>query len=212
MTAWRRYTPALLTLSLILRAGQAWGEVARDPETIQRARALSNDGTTEYNLGRFQEALEDFSEAYELYPSAEFLFNIGQCHRELGNHERAIFFFDGYLRERPDAPNRDVVEAAMAESQAALERQRQEEELERQRQEAAEAAANDSATESAEPVETDDHSGEGEVSRRGHRRWWIWTLIGVVVAGAAAGTALGITLSNHDTVLPSGSLGTEDWR
>jgi tetratricopeptide (TPR) repeat protein len=30
-----------------------------------------------------------------------FLFNIGQCHRKLGQHEQAIFFYSRYLKANP---------------------------------------------------------------------------------------------------------------
>ncbi len=71
---------------------------------------------THYKLGRFDEALAEYSAAYELFPAPPLLFNLAQCHRNLKHWERAVFFFEGYLRARPDAKNRALVEELLAES------------------------------------------------------------------------------------------------
>ena len=49
----------------------------------QEAKTHFQAGQTKYKLGRFDEALADYSKAYELKPIPSFLFNIGQCHRQL---------------------------------------------------------------------------------------------------------------------------------
>ena len=76
-------------------------------------------GQLDYKLARFEDALQDYSRAYELYPAPALLFNLGQCHRNLKNYERAIFFFEGYLREQPkiDPDQRALTEDLIAESQ-----------------------------------------------------------------------------------------------
>jgi tetratricopeptide (TPR) repeat protein len=76
----------------------------------------------EYRLGRFAEALEGYTRAYELYPVAPLLFNIGQCHRALAHHAKAIFFFEGYLRDAPTATNRALVEDLIREARVELDR------------------------------------------------------------------------------------------
>lgn len=79
---------------------------------------------THYQLGRFAEALAEYSKAYELYAAPPLLFNIAQSHRQLKNWERAVFFFEGYLRARPKAKNRPLVEELLADSQRLLEKER----------------------------------------------------------------------------------------
>ena len=71
------------------------------PNARAQAKAQVKKGQLDYKLARFEEALEDYTHAYELYPAPALLFNLGQCHRNLKNYERAIFFFEGYLREQP---------------------------------------------------------------------------------------------------------------
>jgi Tetratricopeptide repeat len=43
-----------------------------------------------------------------------FLFNIAQCHRQLGNKQEAIKFYRSYLRKVPDAPNAEEVRKLIA--------------------------------------------------------------------------------------------------
>ena len=93
---------------------------------LDRAKALAAQAEVEYKLAHFQEALDKYSAAYATYASAGLLFNIGQCHKMLKHHERAIFFFQGYLRDKPSATNRATVLELIAESRRELERERAE--------------------------------------------------------------------------------------
>ncbi len=68
-----------------------------------------------YNLGEFDEALRLFRSSYDAAPRAEILFDIGQCHRNLGDNLRAIFFFQRYLEEHPTGADADGVRALLAE-------------------------------------------------------------------------------------------------
>jgi tetratricopeptide (TPR) repeat protein len=96
------------------------GAAAKPQTPLDQAKALTAQAELDYKVGRFQEALDEYSKAYELYPTPALLFNLGQCHKQLKNHERAVFFFRGYLRDKPDAPNRGAVEGFIADSQRAL--------------------------------------------------------------------------------------------
>jgi tetratricopeptide (TPR) repeat protein len=91
---------------------------------LEEARALTSKATVEYNVGRFQQALELYTKAYERLPKPALLFNIGQCHRLLGHYEQALFFYHGYLREQPEASNHALAEQHIEESQRALDAQR----------------------------------------------------------------------------------------
>jgi hypothetical protein len=75
-----------------------------------KSKAKFKAAQVEYDVGRFEEALKDFSDAYQLKPLPGFLFNIAQCHRQLGNFERARFFYRRYLDLSPTTPkNADQV-------------------------------------------------------------------------------------------------------
>ena len=91
---------------------------------LDEAKKLTAKASIEYDVGHFDQALELYTKAYERYPKPALLFDIGQCHRQLGHHERAVFFFQGYLRGQPEAANREMVEKFIAESQQKLDAQR----------------------------------------------------------------------------------------
>ena len=99
-----------LLAALMLAPGQATAQDARES-----ARQHFQKGQTEYELGHFDSAIREFEEAYRLFPSPAFLFNLGQAYRKLGNNERALFFYRGYLRNTPNAPNRAEVESWIGE-------------------------------------------------------------------------------------------------
>lgn len=108
----------IAAMTLVLSASAARGQ---EPMTEAREQVKAAD--IDYRLGRFVEALAEYTKAYELYPVPPLLFNIGQCHRHLKDHSKAIFFFEGYLRDEPAAKNRPLVEDLIRESKAELDKQ-----------------------------------------------------------------------------------------
>jgi tetratricopeptide (TPR) repeat protein len=97
------------------RAAPARGSEGHDPKQEKLARTRFDRAEKAFNLGRFDEALAEYQGAYEALPLPAFVFNIAQCHRNLGNDEQAVFFYQRYLSLQPDAPNRSVVEELIAE-------------------------------------------------------------------------------------------------
>jgi len=90
-------------------------------QTMKRgAKASFEKGATEYNLGHFADAIAQFEKAYAIDAAPILLFNIGQCHRQLGNKERALFFYRRYLEQDPKAENRVEVEKRMAELERSM--------------------------------------------------------------------------------------------
>jgi len=87
---------------------------------VERAKDLFAQGKKHYELGEFTPALELYKRAYRAKALPAFLFNIAQCHRKLGQHKDAIAMYQSYLVGVPDAPNKEVVESLIAESEAAL--------------------------------------------------------------------------------------------
>jgi len=118
----------LLALSSSARAQTAPSESSSSTrrQDLEEAKALTKKAEVEFKLGHFEESLAQYSAAYEKYPTAALLHNIGQCHRMLKNYEKAIFFYQGYLRDKPDAPNRTALEALIAELRKDLDAQRAE--------------------------------------------------------------------------------------
>ena len=87
---------------------------------VERAKTLMAKGNEHYNLGEFDAALVAYRRAYQVKPLAEFLFNLAQCHRKLGQHKEAIAMYQSYLVGVPNAENRAIVEDLIGESKSAL--------------------------------------------------------------------------------------------
>ena len=169
------------------------GEAAAKEAAKEHSRA----GSIHYNLRHYGEAIEDYSQAYRLYPAPELLFNLGQCHRGLGDHVSAITLYRNYLRQKPDASNRRTVEQLIAESQEALAQSRAHPAL-------------------GPDMLSSDSYGLGTPAMGGasgkpplYERWWFWTLVGSA-ALTAGGTAY--YLRQHDPAIPTGTLGWLDRR
>jgi len=110
----RAVVAALCLASVVPGAAMAQGS------RIEQAKVLVAAADIDYRLARFPEALDGYTRAYELYPVPALLFNIAQCHRNLKDYDKAIFFFEGYLRDAPTATNRALVEDLIRESRAEL--------------------------------------------------------------------------------------------
>ena len=125
-------------------------------------------------------------QAYQAKPLPGFVFNIAQCHRNLGNYERAGFFYRRYLTLERNPARRAQVETLIDEMAA--------------------------KTRQGDPPPPDPRTfprgdARGAPSPDGplvvnaapanapiYRRWWFWTTLGVL----AAGTATIVVLTNRD--------------
>ena len=167
---------------------------ARADETdVAVARKHYEKAEKLFALGRFEAALHEYEAAFEARPLPGFLFNIGQCHRNLGNYDAAIFSFRKYLRLAPEADNRDDVNDLIADLEK--KKQRAEAEAEARRQAEVEAARQ------PQPAKTQ------RSSRPIYTRWWFWTGVAAVGAGAGAGAYI----LTRDDGIPSTGLGNVEF-
>ena len=102
-----------LLLALVLFSSTAYANEADE----KMSQDLYETGVRAYSEGRYQNALAAFSAAYDVAQVPGLLFNIGQCHRQLGNHELAIQYYERYMKEEPDVPE---IAALLAEERALL--------------------------------------------------------------------------------------------
>ena len=107
-----RRAPAGLVLALLIAFGAFVGVAparADDAADTRAAKKHFQKGEKLFNLGKFDEALVEYEAAYDRKPLPGVLYNIAQCHRNLGNYKQAIFGYRNYLRQVPDAKNREAV-------------------------------------------------------------------------------------------------------
>jgi tetratricopeptide (TPR) repeat protein len=103
---------ALVLLAVVL-LGSAPAVIAEDD--IAAARTHWQRGTRLYEVGDYREALDEFKAAHVAKPDPAFLYNIAQCHRQLGEAEQAITLYKRFLAASPNAPNRAEVERRVVE-------------------------------------------------------------------------------------------------
>lgn len=211
-----------ITLVCVALASRAYADGKADA----RPHVVAADAA--YKVGDFDEALAEYSKAYELYPAPPILFNLGQCEMNLKHWDRAIFFYEGYLRARPDAKNRALVEDLLREAHGALDTEARDREAKRVEDEAAAAeqaraaeadrlrvaaqvAAAEQVRAAAERQRLADEQRAIAIADQHHqplyRKWWFVSLVGSA-AIIAAGTAYYFAATK--TVEPTGTLGGLD--
>lgn len=103
----------LLITSLLL-GGLPHRALADGPQAVEHyERAMSL-----FENQQFAEALAAFEHAFEYDPSPILLYNIAECHRQLGHRDLAIDAYQRYLALSPQAEDRGVVEARIADLSA----------------------------------------------------------------------------------------------
>lgn len=162
-----------------------------------RAKALFEVAVRHHKAGRFEPAIAAYQEAYDAAPLPDFLFNIGQCYRVLGQTDRAIFFFERYRDDAPTETDRLRVERLLVKLRA-----------ERDAQRRADAAATLAAPpRPPPPVALSPPTEAPPAETPVVKTWWFWTIVGVAAAGAVTGAV--IVAGGGST---NGSLGTFDYR
>ncbi len=74
----------------------------------QEARALAKQGLRAFEEGAIQTALDTFERAYLANPDARLLYNIAQCHRQLGERQRAAVMLSLYAAKAPAAKRKEI--------------------------------------------------------------------------------------------------------
>ena len=169
---------ALAVLCLVAFAPRA---VFADDPTMRSAKRHFERGEKLFALGKFDQALDEYQEAFDAKPIPDFLFNIGQCYRNLGDYQQAIFSYKKFLKLDPETPNREHVQELIADLQEKIDQ-------------------GDSKRfrfdKGPEPVA---EAGPTPI----YKKWWFWT--GVAVVGVAGG--VGIYAATRPDGPPSTDLG-----
>jgi tetratricopeptide (TPR) repeat protein len=159
--------------------------LAEDADEMH-AREQFRVGQTAYSRGEYAKALTAFSEAYGLQPAPGLLFNIAQCHRKLGNYERAAVFYRQYLELSPSSENSARVRALLTEVQAS-EKGRKRRAVEQAKLLPVQPTAGDPSSPLQKAL-----SGNGtasEVVRPASddtifTKWWFWTGVSAIAVGS----------------------------
>jgi hypothetical protein len=119
---WRGATAAALRLcGWVLAPSLTLAEESTADKTA-RAKVHFKAGESHFSLGEFGRALEEYRRAYLLKPLPPLLFNMAQCHRHLGDLERATFLLRRFLSFTLTAEQRSQAEAVLREVETASKR------------------------------------------------------------------------------------------
>jgi tetratricopeptide (TPR) repeat protein len=178
-----------VTLALrvvLLLAVFATAARAEDEATF-RAKAHFEAGRALFTLGNYPDAVREFVAGYQLSPRPQFLINIGQTYRLMGELDKAHDAFQKYVATSAadDAYRKQVIETVLPELEREIAQKQSAQEAVRAPPPTsgvtAPAAASVARTDSATPSDATRPS-------RLRKLWWTIPL-GVVVAG---GLAVGI--------------------
>ena len=133
---------------------------------MRAAKRHFERGEKLFALGKFDEALDEYQKAFDAKPLPGFLFNIGQCYRNLGDYDQAIFSFKKYLKDEPDAPNKDAVDKLIDDLEEKKER-------------------GDGQKLVDHPPRKKHHQEEED--RPFYKQWWFWTGVGVATVAGSVG-------------------------
>lgn len=86
------------------------GSAHAQDASLNKAREHFNKAQALYASKSYAEAAKEFQAAYDARPFAQFLFNIGACHEKLGKYARAVEFYKRYLKDEPNAQDRESVQ------------------------------------------------------------------------------------------------------
>lgn len=139
-----------------------------DDLATKAAKRHFDRGEKLFALGKFDEALDEYQKAFDAKPIPDFLFNIGQCYRNLGDYQQAIFSFKKYLKLEPDAPDKEKVEKLIDD----LEEKQERGDGQRFVQKKEEPPPPPPAHEEGSPF---------------YKKWWFWTGVAVVGVGGGVG-------------------------
>jgi tetratricopeptide (TPR) repeat protein len=154
-------------------------------DKVGDARALFEEGNAHFAVGEFAQAAEKYEAAYKLRPDAALLYNSAQATRLAGNNAKALILYRNYLQFYPNETNADEVRVQIQRLQLAI------------------SSANSART--TPPTGTAEHRqpqataaaalvAQAPPPRRTpiYKKWWLWTAVGVVVAGGVVtGAVLG---------------------
>jgi hypothetical protein len=115
-----RVCSVLLVAIVVTHSGAATvAAAAAAVEGSAAAAAHYRQGRKLYQVAEYAQALDEFKKAYLAREDPAFLYNIAQCHRQLGDNRQAVTFYKRYLSEAPpNDPNRPEAEKLIKDLEA----------------------------------------------------------------------------------------------
>ena len=190
MPSSRSRVPSLIAALVAVASLSAAAAPHHTPSPAAAARLAEAQDLFEQH--RYRAAIAALEEGYAIERDPRFLYTLGQAHRMNGNHAAALAAYERFLGTAPSARLRAVAEQNIRRCQtalaaAAIDREVPPAEMIPPVREVRRASAPVAA-----PAAAVARSSPPARPKPLHRRWWVWTAAGVVVAGGIAlGAGLG---------------------
>jgi iron complex outermembrane receptor protein len=192
---------ALLATVLLLATLSAQAKPADHGKP--EARKHYDAGLAHFNLREYAQAIEEFQAAYRIVPDPVFLYNLAQSYRLSNDAEQALYFYRTYVRMAPTAPNRPEVDERIATLERLIAEKRNAERppdhtiapTETKQPTPPETAVVTPPAPTTTPAVADKSPAAERTPV--YKRWWLWTVGGVVVAGVAVGLGVGLGVERH---------------
>jgi hypothetical protein len=207
-----------LILSVVMAASLVGGRVqAQTPPAANagktdadkaHAREAFRRALHAYDFGEFAKALEAFKEAYNAYEDPGFLFNIAQCHRQLGQTEEALRVYRSYLRNAHNPPNADEVRGLIARLEKTVEDEKRNRTVPPQGAEPTEPSATPVLTPTPTPVATAPVLVAQPAAKPLVKKPWFWATVGGAVVVVAAVVVVGVVVGTRSPSNPVPSITT----
>jgi tetratricopeptide (TPR) repeat protein len=165
-------------LALLLLCGVARAE---SPNELEAKRRFG-EGQKLFDKARYAEALVEFQRSHELSGYPAILHKIALCHDQLGHAADAIAAYRKYLEADPQSERRAGTEERIKALEASL----------RPAPPAPLLPPVAPAAPAAPAPPPPEHTPV-------YKKWWLWTVVGVVVAGGAVGLGVGLTVKTSPT-------------
>jgi hypothetical protein len=201
---------SLRILALAVSIGATFLQPAARAQTDKDlARQQWEQGTADYAVGHYVQAVAHYEQGYRALRDPVFLFNIGQAERLAGAREQALLAYRSYLRSSAEgAPKRDIAKRWIAE----LETERAREGTSRLTPAAGFEAALGGPTLGARSIGVPELQTKMSLLDRAPkpaeprtRRRWLWGAAGVVLAASVTAVILS---SGHGGGAVAGTVGT----
>ena len=202
-----------LVAALVMAAPLARGAT---PAAEREARHAFAAAEAHFKAGQFAAALSEYQAGYAASPLPGFLINIAQCQRRLGDLTKARATYQKFIVVAPDSPlvpevnsliaELDKLIADLGDGETGAETGTEESSETPPKPDLEPPPRADAPTAAASMVVLTAPEPTPAARSSGHRRWWLWGVIGAaVVGGAVAAFALS---SPSTTTIHDGSLGT----
>jgi tetratricopeptide (TPR) repeat protein len=177
---------------------------AQDDSTV--ARDAYAKGMAHYHLEEYDAAVEEWERGFRAKPAPEFLYNIAQAYRLSKRPDKALSFYQKYLRLAPDARNRDEVEKHIASLKAVVDQQgasAQSPAPQSQTQPPVAQPSLQSPTPTSPQSSPSAATGSGAdlvarpADRPVYRKPWFWGVMGGVAAVVVAGVVVGVVVGTR---------------